>query len=377
MASVDLRLVNPDGQSGSLSGAFAYQDPIPPPQPPSDTGNDYFNALVGRSDCYRSYSLRDPQQLTYKSLGGYAQGAPPKALTVTYDPAFDAAAVRVPCFVDNGYTLAQPLSATGTQVWPSKFDSSHNIANYVIRIDDEILNITARDATLTSFFVTRGYWGTPISAHAAGAVIFYSSTSLDISSQIWCPMNSQDGHTYLTTWDVWYPKDMTKGLVGFGNWKQFQFRRNIPSPHIWFEVRSRFDLAPTVNDVGTIDFRGYTTLGPNVTKDQPLAPQIHPFVLRPERWIRYTMLLDQRANDWDLISFWAADWEQGVVQLLDGIQMDTSDGVDPPSVDSFQLEFNSGQRLTLKRPDWIVHVKNVVMLKDVQDVTSVLVKPIQ
>ena len=97
--------------------------------------------------------------------------------------------------------------------------------NYIvgakIKVDSEIMNLSAvNGATLT---VTRGFFGTTPASHAAGTTVAGSTNSLQ--NQVWLPMASENGHTYLTTWDVWHSGEQVRSLSGQTSWKTFQFRR--------------------------------------------------------------------------------------------------------------------------------------------------------
>ena len=333
----------------------------------------YFNSLVAAATHWKSYSLRDQAQLLGPKEGGYAQRAAP--LSVTYDPTGDkyhtpqdGAKVLVPSFTDaQGTRLTANVTATETVIALSNRPGTI-IVNGSLKIDDEVMKIVVPGNPVT---VQRGQFGTKISAHAAGAPVLAVTNS--IGNQVWLPMGTVSGHTYLTTWDAWFGPENRLVVTGQTGWKTFQFRRQGPrNPSIWFEVRTRLDKAPTPDDVGTIDARGYSAFGPNVTRDQPLSPMSGEFVIRPGVWVRHWMLLDQRQADFDLISLWAADEHTDPVLLYDRMQF-----VNDVPVESFQLEFNSSSdRLPMLRPDMVSYVRNVVILKDVANPRSLFLRPI-
>lgn len=261
----------------------------------------YFNALVARSDHWRSYSLRDQAELLlYKN----ARSLPP---SVTYDPGNDT------------YSLRQD---------------------------------------------------------AAKVVIPAGTNSLP--NQVWLPMGTQDGRSYLTTWDAWYGPEILRQFSGLTNWKTYQFRNVTSSPRLWFEVRTRFDLAPSSSDLAMVDARSYSVFGPSVTRDQPLSPAAGAFVAKPQTWTRYWMLLEQRARDWDLVSLWVADESQNPVRLIDRLpfEVDSADGLNS-TIHSFQLEFNTSlDTIAPNRGSLVSYVRNVVMLRDVVNPTAILQRPL-
>jgi len=331
----------------------------------------YFNALVANAAHWKSYSLRSQQQLDkYKQSSSAAPG-------VTYDPDSDtftkpqdAAKVTVPAFQVNS-ALASSIDNNDTAVTVTYRNSNYGTNNH-IRVDSEIMKIqSVSGSTLT---VTRGAFGTAPTAHTAGARVGINNYSL--LNQVWLPMGTADGHTYVTTWDAWYSKELQRQSSGLSSWKNYQFRRMVSSgPAIWFEVRTRFDLGGGT-DIGAVDVRGYGGLGPNVTKDLPLSPQAGTFLIKPETWTRYWMQIEQRANAWDLMTLWVADETRGPVKMIDRLEMESANSGNA-TVHSFQLEFNtSTTRMTVLHDDLIAYVRNVVMLQDYGDPSNLLVRPV-
>lgn len=204
------------------------------------------------------------------------------------------------------------------------------------------------------------------------AKVVVDTTSNSLKNQVWLPIESGDGRPILITWDAWFGKECQAKTSGLSNWKTFQVRRSATSPALWLETRTRFDKAPTTADLAWLDYRAYSTLGPNVTNAQPLAPAMG-MTLKPETWIRYWLHLSPTAGDWDLVSAWAADPTTPPRQTINGLQLESYG-----YLHSFQLEFNtSTDYVKLGRPDLVAYVRNVVMLRDVPlgDVPSLLVQP--
>lgn len=347
----------------------------PPPPPPSGEGHAYFDALAARPECIASYSLRDQAQLSQ-----YAQ-THSKPFDVNYlypndpDPRKqDAAKVIIPTFVDvSDVHLSADVDAVTITI--PTIGGSPSSPRTALKIDDEVMVIVSGSAGVLT--VTRGQMGTTAASHTAGALILYGTNS--VQNQVWLPFpgSSQDGHTYLTTWDAWFGSETKRASSGLINWKTFQFRRMGNSPAIWFEVRTRFDQAPTANDVAQIDGRMYGAMGPNIIRAEPLWPITGTIPVPAETWVRYWVLIDQRANDWELVTMWAASPVSAPTLIYDRIQMQlaTLDGL-WNGLHSFQLEFNtSTDALQPGRPPLVCYVRNVVMLRDVANVSAVLVKP--
>jgi hypothetical protein len=266
----------------------------------------YFNALVARSDHWKSYSLRSHAQLMeYRA----ADSKPP---SVTYDPSGDpypyrqdAAKVLVPAY--------DPLMLTGGN---------------------------------------------------------------SISNQVWLPLGTQHGHSYMATWDAWYGDELRREFTNMINWKTFQFdapRSFGGRGTIWFEVRTRFDLAPTPADVARVDARGYSyPMGPNVTDGQPLSPSVGTFVVKPRTWLRYWVKIEQNALGWDLMSLWVADENTNAVKIIDRLQFEAYDGIS-----RFRLEFNTSQDpVKVGRGPLVAYVRNFVMLEDVADEGPLFLRPL-
>ena len=336
--------------------------------------HEYFNSLVRHAAHYKSYSLRDNEQVRKYT------GCATCTKWVTYDPAGDsyygrqdAAKVVVPPFRPDNSALTQAIDADDTTLLLTRLDTTF-VKNTQMKVGSEIMTVLTK-VDATTITVTRGTFGTRATAHSTGEGVATANNSL--LSQTWLPMGTEDGHSYLTTWDVWYGAEMQIATGGITGFKNYQFRREARSPSIWFEVRSNFAQVKNPGELAAVDVRVYGVLGPNVTKDQPLSPQAGQFVVRPERWTRYWMLAEQRANDWDLLSLWIADEDRDPVRLIDRAQLEVATpDLTKNSIHSFQLEFNTSQdRLVVPRGDLVAYVRNVVMLRDASNPTQLMVRP--
>jgi len=344
----------------AMFGAIASADKhgcAPGPAPAagtSKTAHDYFNALIKRSDCMSAFSLRDNAQLEkYKH-------SPKATQLVTYDPAGDRD--------------------------PRKQDAAKLVV-------------------------------------PAGQVSLHSTERL--------PIGTEDGTATLVTWDAWFGSEFRYEKTGIANYKTFQFAS--PAKRIWFEVRTKFKdaenergsgkaartgkanrraaaageetgaaargkesgrkraqkgnaeppaAAPAPStpiksahvDLGVVDARAYgakgTALGPNVQSGGSLTPKAGNFTVRSEVWTRYWVLIEQRANDWDLVSLWVADEDHDPVQIIDRRQLSVNG-----SVDAFWLEYNTSSHGGADLGERVGYVRNVVMLRNPKDVPALLQRP--
>ena len=189
--------------------------------------HDYFDALVRRADHWKSYSLRNKQQVEQfiRRPGQY--------MNVLYDPAIDdywnrqdAAKVRVPEFDPDPFSqLARPLGLGDTSVVLTATDAqmSSRLANRrSLRIGSEVMTINQTGAvTNSTITVSRGQNGTAAASHAAGATVLVSSNIAH--NNIRFPLGTAGGNSYLFTWDAWFGPEFDFDNAGIGNYKTFQF----------------------------------------------------------------------------------------------------------------------------------------------------------
>jgi hypothetical protein len=255
----------------------------------------YFNALVGRADHWKSYSLRDQAQLDlYKA----ARSLPP---AVTYDYANDPD--------------------------PRKQDA----AKVVI------------PATLNS-----------------------------LPNQVLLPFMSEEGHSYLTTWDAWFGCEARKSASGLSNWKTFQWdhpRTVGGRPTIWMEVQTRFDLADS-GSLAAGRMRQYSSTGGNDS-----IPPVNEFQIKCETWTRYwaLMQLPPYGSGDVLLTLWAADVNRNAVKIYDRYPWKRDA---PGMIEKFWLEFNTSTDYVVPTRGPITsYVRNVAILRDVADPTTLLQRP--
>ncbi len=162
----------------------------------------------------------------------------------------------------------------------------------------------------------------------------------NLDNQVRVPVGSYDGASWLITWDGYFTDSYMNN--GIGTFKAFQLSSGRD---IWVEPQVNFgggtprppEYSPSVHVGVTGVIRSYNrvggtadwaagdgnTLGPLATDNSPLLPAgpstTGPFfLLHPNRWTRWWIRIDQRANDYDLLDAWVADEQTGPVQVYRG-----------------------------------------------------------
>ncbi len=364
----------------------------------------FFDALVARPDHWKSWSLRDPAQLDHPVNGGFAvSNNTTTGLWVTYDPpgdtdprAQDAAKVVVPAF-SAATSLAEPIAAQATTLTLVSAGAGRIGAYFegrTLLVDREVMTVVSRRGD--DITVTRGDMGTVAAAHAAGADVSLSNNSL--RNQVRLPLDTSDGHSYVITWEgYWTDSYLGANLT---NHKAFQFSSGGDA--LWLEVRTRFDggsrccepqgLFNRITDVAAADMRSYmklgggsdwsetdgNTMGPGVTSREPLQPKSGYFVIRPNTWTRFWVRIDQRKDDYDYMDYWIADEHTDPVQLYRRVPISVRNGRGKPNtIEKFWLEFNTSTDRHVRGDmrDLVAYVRNIVVLRDVQQIDSVLIRP--
>lgn len=360
--------------------ASTSPSPIPSlsPLPPSLYAHDYFNNLVARPDHWKSYSLRDANQLKSRRQGGYSasNSRPP---SVTYDPnndpdpeRQDAAKVTVPAFAGARTQLAAPSDSVQTVVTLALVDGNY-FAGRAILVDEEIMLIKSVDKTANSLTVSRGAGQTLAATHSEGAGVTVNSNSLP--NQVRLPLSTQDGETYLFTWDaLWTGSYLRSGLT---NHKAFQFTSG--GDKIWLETQTRFSGASSsgfdiTTDIASVTTRAYSgiggnadysltpgLLGPGVTNNDPVKPKVGQFIIKPNQWTRFWVRIEQRADDYDWMDFWVADESSEAVKIYDQIPLSVRNG----AIDQFWLEYNTSTDTFVRGDgrDLVSYFRNFVALR--------------
>lgn len=286
------------------------------PFPVPDGDHGYFDALVGRTDHWRSYSLRDDAMLRPGNQGGYTHSNDPTRIPrVTYDPTNDpdprrqdAAKVVVP-------------------------EGSNNLRNQVrLPID------TGTDG----FLLTWDVW--------FGAEWDNERTAIDSQK----------------TWQL---------QSGGGIWTEIRNRyrqasNNVHDALAFVDMR-RYGSSSETSGNRIADGYGDVNYG-----SDSIGGQLVNFPLYAETWTRYWVRITPRGGEspwWDL-SLWVADEDRAPVQLH------RNSGIRPANEkgwEMFWLEFNTSDGpAVVGRGDLVAYVRNVVLLRNPPaDMTALLVPP--
>lgn len=394
------------------------------PAKAEDAAHAYFNALVARSDHWKSASLRSESQLGAPRSGGYA-ASNSGPYWVTYSPLTDrdphrqdAAKAVIEPWQDMTEVMVAPLSAVDQWIRLSsasgdvtKVSTSFN-SERQLKLGSEIMmierppapcaasNLTCSplDRTTGLLRVKRGQYGTTALPHAVNeGPLLLSNNSL--RKQIRIPLGTSNGNTYLFTWDTYYTSSyLNTGLL---NHKSFQFASNS----LWLEPQTQFHgrNAACFNSsthVASVDVRSYakdgvggdpdwrrTTgnqLGPGTVDNQPLRPQAGEFCIAANRWTRWWVRIEQRADDYDYMDFWMADEGTAPVHLFKRIPLSVEPDSKPipDSITEWWIELNtSTDELPAGRThdfrDLVVYVRNfVALLNPPSDVNPFLLRPV-
>jgi hypothetical protein len=387
-----------------------------------DDPHAYFNALIARPDHYKSFSLRSAAQVNHPELGGRlncSAGACPDP-DITYSPATDAdpnkqdaAKVRIPAFraVLNGGSVLQrdlPSDPNHPDYHWMYFPSVHSgFIDRQWRIGTEIVTVPyylpntssyAHDPANNRIYVLRGQFGTTAATHVTGSTALQSVNS--VNAQLYLPIGTADGHSYVFTWDTYWT-DSWKGS-GLVNMKTFNLTSpGGPFPTQWIQQDTRLQdgssyctYSPNFTygqDVGTVAIRAVNVItAPNgewsqtdgyrikntygAVSNNPLCPLNANFVVKPNRWTRYWVRVQQIANDYEAVDMWVADEQQSPVRVYANVPMSEKGS----GIPEFWVEFNTSTNKFVRGNgrDLVAYVRNFVALRDVADTASLLVKPL-
>lgn len=336
---------------------------VPRVQNPSRGPHAYFEALAAKPECIAAFSLRDAAQLDAFKHTKMRPGA------VTYDPAND----RDPRRQD-----AAKITVPAGKV------SLPNQVRLPLGTMDDTTTLVTWDAWFGSEF-----------QYGKTGIATYKTFQFASPDRLWFEVRTR------------FKQDEAQSARRAA--KMPKARRNLRSggelpqggspaaagpvaanpeqaaPTARRRKRGGTDDSPTSEpvasgarvDIGVVDARGYgaggTALGPNVAKGAPLSPQAGTFTIRAETWTRYWVLIDQRANGWDLVSLWVGDEDHDPVQIIDRREFNVKG-----SVKTFWLEYNTsshGNRGGVG--ERIGYVRNVVMLRNVRDVPALFQRPVK
>jgi hypothetical protein len=239
--------------------------------------------------------------------------------------------------------------------------------------------------------VSRGAGGTTPALHRAGSAITLSTNTVPNALRL--PLGTSDGHTYLFTWDAYWSDSYLKS--GLTNHKAF----NFISDGIWLEPDAAYNggTGPArvagfnkARDVAAFQIRSYNLLGgksnysenqsgargylgPSASDNEPLSPQMASFTIEPNRWVRFWVLVNQRANDYDRVSVWIADENSEPVQTHNQVPVSVRNG----TIEEFYVEFNTSTEQFVRGDtrDLVAYVRNFVALQDVSSPLTLLQRP--
>jgi hypothetical protein len=313
--------------------------PLSEPAPPSDgTAHTYFNSLTARSDHWRSYSLRDQEQLL--------RYGPPNYQDINYIWPYDPDPRR-----QDAAKLVIPSDGSGVKSETNR-NSIHQVRVPMGPMELGHTYLVTWDAWYGN------EWREEISGIPAHkAFQFDGPDRLGGLAKIW--------------WEI----------------------------HHAYKSVSAYPVAS--NEVARLSVRHYASkmrqledgtwvgvpVGPNVTSgstsDTPITPY-HQINVKPERWVRHWQLIEYGMDpeNWrsnppgTLMSLWVADEDRSPVQVYNRLQVTLY----PPGVREFWIEFNtSTNEVKARRPDLVAYFRNVVILKDVgfTNVPKVFQRPLR
>lgn len=225
----------------------------------------------------------------------------------------------------------------------------------------------------------------------AAKIVIPNTRNNSLPNQVRLPIGTEDGNTYLITWDAYYTDTFRQARTGVASHKNWQLSGS--EDNIFFETRARYDGGSTSNiggrppsfnkatDVASGDWRTYNSTligasGSNVTQIQPLYPQKNWFIIKPNTWTRHWIFIDQRAAGLDPVSTWMADENNDAKLMLDQLTIAVPGG----SISKFWIEFNASNDIVpTGRVPMVAYARNIVVLKNIAlvDVPSILQRPVR
>jgi hypothetical protein len=224
--------------------------------------------------------------------------------------------------------------------------------------------------------ITYDYQGDQDPRRQDAAKVVVPADKVHIPNQVRLPIPPVSGGSLLITWDAWWGQEFRFANTDIGTYKSF----NVASPadNTRMDHRTRFDRAQGTSAVGMVDVR-YSAdgdpWGPNMLNNLPIAPQAAQFAVQPETWTRYWVYFNP-VGAFQEYSLWVADEQNGPVVLIDRVQVMPSSRSARREWESFWLEYDtSSKSIPARRGPLVGYVRNVVMLRNVPDVMSLLERP--
>ena len=384
--------------------------------------NGYFEELGANPACVKRWSLRpvpgdtDPHSPFFEDMlasdddgGLHAFGCNPATWAgFNYDATVDAARGNIKsfllpeCDVDYKLTAAivdTPAPDTEQTISVSKVTSTYTTGRSV-KIDNEIMEVTGHtNGTPGTVSLLRGQNGTTPATHAIGADVPLSTNQ--VINYLVLPLLTTDGHVHVITWDnLWDESYMHIGEWDAGQ-KTFQFTNGddtkLFEPKLMFSGLGEAGFDPDVH-IAVVGGRSYNsvnngtagqdtwpetngnTMGPgwSLVGGADLTPRAGDFFVRPNKWTRFWVVVDQRANDWDYFDMYVADEDTEPVKVYDQVALSVSGGGANQRITNmwFELGNSNGNFVRGGVFDLISYHRNVVHLQDPASVAALLVNPV-
>lgn len=147
----------------------------------------------------------------------------------------------------------------------------------------------------------------------------------------------------------------------------------LPNERRFFEVKAFYDRK-RASGAFPLGARSYGRLPPDYRMvNGTLAPAVARFWARPDRWLRYWVLVEGIGDIAPRCSLWCADEARDAALLYGQVPIANRLAT---TISTLRCQFNSSQRRS-GGPDLVSYMRNVVVLRDVsfEDVKELLVKP--
>lgn len=316
-------------------------EPTPTPTPPDVETHDYFESLVSRSDCLKAFSLRplagqtapittcaqsrNQNQLLGAALGGFAEtrsrpytltycptGTEPNCTTAdTHPQKRDAGKLVLPLWIAyENRTLAADINETVTTI---PLSSAQTIVTGAgLKVGNEIMAFPPKPTyTSATPVVIRGAFGTPATAHSAGAIVARNANSN--YNQLFLPLltNGQETAAYLFIWDTYFTDSWIANKHGLIVHKTFHFNSWAGDDN-WFRADAGYipyaddnvaGLFNPASDVGVV--RGRRLFSPvyppsKITDmHEPMLPwgdHGRAAIIKPNIWGRWFVYIETQAE---------------------------------------------------------------------------------
>ncbi len=282
-------------------------------------------------------------------------------------------------------TLAQKALAPGSgqhDYFQTLARRSDHLVSYSLR-DPAQLAPRARGGFAQSADRTLGVTYDPASDRYPrkqdAAKVLIESDANNLRNQVRLPLQ-HGAEGFLLTWDAWWGEEFRFDRTGIRNYKAFQLESG---GGIWTEVRARFQGAHRFRGaVALVDVRAYggsaarrrSRVGDVNYGGGSVGGQLATFAIAPNTWTRYWVQITPRAaSEWWDLSMWMADEARGPVQLF------KQEAIKPKGKgwDRLWLEYNTSTNgVKPGRGELVSYVRNVVVLKPLGDVSTILQRPV-